>query len=66
MDCLDVGCADGIGDGQHLFPFVTPGDEVVAVGVILFTGSLRVGALRVFVSFRIVWEGGVGEGLNAR
>lgn len=72
MYCLDVDWADGVGDGQHLLPFVMLGDEVVAVGAMLydlervFTGSLRVGAPRVFVTFRIVSEGGVGEGLNAR
>ena len=35
MGCLRVGWVDGVGDGQHLFPFVMPGDECVAVGVIL-------------------------------
>lgn len=37
MYCFDVGGSDGIGfgDGQHLLLFVTLGDEVVAVGVML-------------------------------
>ena len=66
--CLPEGCADGVGDGQHLLPFVMPGDEVVVVGAMfyplerVFTGSLLVEGLQVFVWFRIVLEGGVGEG----
>lgn len=69
--CLKVGC-DDVGDGQHLLPFVMLGDEAVAVGAMLYhfervsTGSLRVEGSRVFVTFRMVSEGGVGEGLNAR
>ncbi len=73
MYCLYVGCADGVGDGQHLLLFVMLGDEVVAVGAMLinlervFTGSLRVGrGGRVVVSFRIVSGGRLGEGLVAR
>lgn len=70
--CLPVGCADGVGDGQHLLPSVMLGDEVSAVRGILYhlervlTGSLLVGGSRVIVSFRIVSEGGVAEGLIAR
>ena len=72
MYWLHMGCADGVGDGQHLLPFVTLGEEVVVVGGILdhlerlFTGSLRVGGSRFFVSFRMVSEDDVEEGLNAR
>lgn len=62
--CLQVGCTDGAGDGQHLFPFVKLGDEVVAVGAMLydlerifywFASGLRI--LEVFVQFRIVSGG---------
>ncbi len=69
MYWLYVDCADDVGDGQHLLPFVKLGDEAVVVrGILdelerLFTGSLRVEGSKVFVSFRIVSEGGVGEGL---
>lgn len=35
MYCLNVGCKDGVGDGQHLLPFVMLGDEVVEVGSIV-------------------------------
>lgn len=72
MYCLQVACADGVGDGQHLLPFVKFGDEDIPAGAILghlerlFTGPLRVGGFKVFVSFRIVSERGVGEGLNAQ
>lgn len=74
MYCFSVGFKDGVGDGQHLLPFVMLGDEVVEVGSIVllllgrvFTGSLRVrgfGGSRVFVSFRMVSEGGVKRRLN--
>lgn len=61
MYCLNVGCADCVGDGQHLLPFFMLGDELVAVGAILYefervlTGSLRVqGFACCFESFRRV------------
>lgn len=73
MYCLPVGCTDGAGDGQHLFPFVKLGDEVVAVGAMVyhsariyhwFASGLGIQAFSCsFESFR---QGGVGEGLNAR
>lgn len=59
MYWLHVGCADGVGDGQHLLPFVKLGEEVVVVGGILdhlerlFTGSLRVGVQG--FSYRFEW-----------
>ena len=37
MYCLRVGCADGVGDGQHLFPIVEFGEEDIparAIGAI--------------------------------
>ena len=48
MYCLRVGCADGVGDGQHLLPNVEFGEEDIPAGAIsgllgrLFTGPLRV------------------------
>ena len=70
--CLLVGCTDDVGDGQHLLLSVMLGDEVVAVGAILdhlervFTGSLRMGGSRFFLTCRKVSGGGRGEGLVAR
>lgn len=72
IDCLLAVCPDGVGDGQHLFPFVMLSDEVVAMGAIVYclgrvvTGSLRLRGSKVFVMFRIVSECGVREGLTAR
>lgn len=63
MYCLHAGRVDGVGDGQHLLPYVMLGDEVIAVGAILyppervFTGSLLVGVRAIssrFVVFRRV------------
>ena len=69
MYCLDVGCGDGVGDGQHPFPSVILGDEVLVEGCMLYhlgrglSGSLLVEAPSVFVMFQIVsGERGGGEG----
>lgn len=58
-----MGCADGVGDGQHLLPIVEFGEEDIAAGAIgailghleqLLTGPLRNWGKRGVQSFRIV------------
>lgn len=75
MYCLDGGWTEGVGvgDGQHLLLLVMLGDEVVAVGVMFGLLGANIhwlasgwGFARVFVTFRTVSEGGLGEGLVAR
>ena len=65
MYCLNVGCKDGVGDGQHLLPFVMLGDEVIEAGSIILSLWVSIYWIasgwgsRVFVSFRMVSECGV-------
>lgn len=75
MYCLDGGWTEGVGvgDGQHLLLLVMLGDEVVAVGAMFGLLGANIhwlasgwGFARVFVTFRTVSEGGLGEGLVAR